>query len=151
LRGALEFHSADLQTTVTTSYQVTHRAGIASVIEDAKIHLLRSRKPFCEVSQRVDGYAIHASNASGFARTTDDVVGDPRQRARALSYCLFHDAKAICGEGQVMNLSDQKANFLPTALKILRSVEFVDVEPNDRSASGATGMVTPIGKSTHEK
>ena len=80
---------------------------------------------------------IHASNASGFARTTDDVVGDPRQRARALSYCLFHDAKAICGEGQVMNLSDQKANFLPTALKILRSVEFVDVEPNgDNVKSG---------------
>ncbi|MFL9908611.1 hypothetical protein [Paraburkholderia sp. RL17-337-BIB-A] len=93
-------------------------------------------------------YAIHTSNASGFARTTDDVIGDPRQRARALSYCLFHDAKAICGEGQVMNLSDQRANFLPTALKILRSVEFVDVKPNDRSALGATGTVAPVGKST---
>ncbi|MGQ7940051.1 hypothetical protein [Paraburkholderia sp. D1E] len=98
-------------------------------------------------------YAIHTSNASGFARTTDDVIGDPRHRARALSYCLFHDhdAKAICGEGQVMNLSDQKANFLPTALKILRSVEFVDVKANDRSASGATTTVAPVGKSTHEK
>lgn len=96
-------------------------------------------------------YAVHTSNASGFARTTDDVIGDPRQRARALSYCLFHDAKAICGDGQVMNLSDQKANFLPTALKILRSVEFVDVKPYDRSASGATGTVAPVGKSTHKK
>lgn len=58
-------------------------------------------------------YAIHTSNASGFARTTDDVIGDPRQRARALSYCLFHDAKAICGEGASYEFIRSKGKLSP--------------------------------------
>lgn len=94
-------------------------------------------------------YAITAVNGNGFARTTDDVIGDPRQRARSLSYCLFSGTKAICGEGQVMNLPDPKANFLPTVFNVLRSVEFVDGNPSDQAAvnaSGAAATTVPVGK-----
>jgi len=94
-------------------------------------------------------YAITAVNGDGFARTTDDVVGDPRQRESSLSYCLFSGTKAICGEGRVMNLSDPKANFLPTVLNVLRSVEFIDGNPSNQAtanASGAAPATVPIGK-----
>jgi hypothetical protein len=89
----------------------------------------RDRKLLSPVSRL---YPIKTDNSSGFVRTTDEIIGDPDQRVRFFSYCLFHDAQAICGDGQVMKLADPKGNLLPYALEILRSVEFIDptvIEP----------------------
>lgn len=70
--------------------------------------------------------SLKAPNSSGFYTTQDDVDGDPKQRVRFFSYCLFHDSQAICGRGQIMRLSEPKGNLLPYMLDILRTVEFVD-------------------------
>ncbi|ACC75187.1 hypothetical protein PPMP20_01805 [Paraburkholderia phymatum] len=88
-------------------------------------------------------HIIKALNSSGFYTTQDDVDGDPKQRVRFFSYCLFHDSLAICGSGQVMRLSEPKGNLLPYVLDILRTVEFVDpatVKPAslDDAASATT-------------
>lgn len=71
-------------------------------------------------------YPIYSGNSSGFARTTDEVVGDPDQRVRFFSYCLFHGSDAFCGDGQVMKLRDPEVTLLPDALDFLRSLDFVD-------------------------
>ncbi|MEP9321872.1 hypothetical protein PPMP20_01800 [Paraburkholderia phymatum] len=71
-------------------------------------------------------YPINNGNNSGFARTTDEVIGDPDQRVRFFSYCLFHGSDALCGDGQVLKLRDPKVTLLPYALGFLRSVDFVD-------------------------
>jgi len=69
---------------------------------------------------------LDAVNGHGFYLTQDDTDGDLPRRTRSLTYCLFHDNKALCGHGQVMKLSDPKGNLLPYALTILRSIEFID-------------------------
>ncbi|WP_157378212.1 hypothetical protein [Burkholderia ubonensis] len=94
-------------------------------------------------------YSLASLNGDGFVRVTDDIVGEPSQRTRALSYCLFHDNKAICGEGQVMRLTEPKYNFLPAALKVLRSVQFVDDHSRDQTIDtlpDATGASAPVEK-----
>jgi hypothetical protein len=71
-------------------------------------------------------------NGAGFIRVTDDVIGDDESRDRKLSYCVFDSRlakkQAICGSGVVMHLAHPQENFLPDALKVLRSVEFLDFE-----------------------
>jgi hypothetical protein len=69
-------------------------------------------------------YEIKSINGSGFIRTTDDVIGDPDQRVRSLSYCVFDENRAVCGNGQAMKLSDSKGNLLPFVMNVLRTIEF---------------------------
>lgn len=69
---------------------------------------------------------LDAINGSGFYLIQDDRDGDPAQRERYLSFCIFHETMAVCGGEPVMYLSDPKGNLLPYVLDILRSVEFID-------------------------
>ncbi|WP_156824684.1 hypothetical protein [Caldimonas manganoxidans] len=77
-------------------------------------------------------YELRSVNASGFAVTQDDVIGDENKRRRVLDYCLFHDKKAVCSSfdtrmGYVPDIRRNPKNDLtPYALKILRSIEFID-------------------------
>ncbi|WP_148669146.1 hypothetical protein [Burkholderia pyrrocinia] len=71
-------------------------------------------------------YSLEAVNGSGFYLIQDDRGGDPAQRERYLSFCIFHETMAVCGGEPVMNLSDPNGDLLPYVLEILRSVEFVD-------------------------
>jgi hypothetical protein len=77
-------------------------------------------------------YELRSVNASGFAVTQDDVIGDENTRRRVLDYCLFHDKKAVCSSfdtrmGYLPQIRRNPKNDLtPYALKILRSIEFID-------------------------
>lgn len=71
-------------------------------------------------------FPLDSANGHGFYMIQDETVGEPNRRVRHFSYCLFHETKAICGDGQVKRLVDAKSDMLPYALKILRSVEFSD-------------------------
>lgn len=73
---------------------------------------------------------LQSKNGHGFYTIQDDTVGEPNRRVRHISYCLFHEKKAICGFGDVKRLADPKDDMLPYALKILRSVEFTDTDPD---------------------
>lgn len=88
-------------------------------------------------------YEVKSTNGSGFARTTDDVVGDTDQRVRSLSYCVFHENRAVCGNGQVMKLSDSKGNLLPFVMNVLRSIEFQDSSANSGASPTPTTAITP--------
>lgn len=70
--------------------------------------------------------SLNAVNGNGFYVIQDDRDGDPAQRERYLSFCIFHETMAVCGGEPVMYLSDPKGNLLPYVLDILRSVEFID-------------------------
>lgn len=65
-------------------------------------------------------------NGRGFYTIQDETVGEPARRVRHFSYCLFHKAQAICGDGEVKRLADTKSDMLPYALSILRNIEFID-------------------------
>lgn len=77
-------------------------------------------------------YELRSINASGFAVTQDDVIGDENTRRRVLDYCLFHDRKAVCSSfdtrmGYLPQIRrNPKHDLTPYALKILRSIEFID-------------------------
>ncbi|WP_157646990.1 hypothetical protein [Burkholderia ubonensis] len=71
-------------------------------------------------------YNLEAVNGNGFYLIQDDRDGDPVQRERYLSFCIFHKAMAVCGGEPVMYLSDPNGDLLPYVLEVLRSVEFVD-------------------------
>ncbi|ACC75188.1 hypothetical protein PPMP20_01810 [Paraburkholderia phymatum] len=85
-------------------------------------------------------YPLKTVNGSGFARTTDEITGDPNQRIRFFSYCIFHGAKALCGDGKDMKLSDPKGNLLPYELDVLRTVEFID--PDTAKPAGPANAVS---------
>ncbi|MBN3722849.1 hypothetical protein [Burkholderia sp. Ac-20379] len=69
---------------------------------------------------------LDAVNADGFYLIQDDLDGDPGQRERYLSFCIFQKTIALCGGQPVMYLGDPKGNLLPYVLEILRGIEFVD-------------------------
>lgn len=71
-------------------------------------------------------YKLEAVNGNGFYLIQDDRDGDPAQRERYLSFCIFHETMAVCGGEPVMYLSDPNGDLLPYVLAVLRSVEFVD-------------------------
>jgi hypothetical protein len=75
-------------------------------------------------------YDIQAVNSQGWAMTQEDLIGDESIRRRMLHYCLIHSPKALCGEGEVGYLKDgRKGDLTDYALKILRSIEFLEDEP----------------------
>lgn len=80
---------------------------------------------------------LKAVNGDGFYLTQDDRDGDPARRQRYLSFCIFHETMAVCGEEPVMYLSDPDGNMLPYVLDILRSVEFVGTSGSKRVPPGA--------------
>jgi hypothetical protein len=84
---------------------------------------------------------LEAVNGNGFYSIQDDRDGDPGQRERYLSFCIFHKAMAVCGGEPVMYLSDPNGNLLPYVLDILRSVEFVDT-----SGSKPTPASVPVAQ-----
>jgi hypothetical protein len=93
------------------------------------------------LSQVTHIYPLKTANGTGFARTTDEITGDPNQRVRIFSYCIFHDAKALCVDGKVMKLADPKGNLLPYALDVLRTIEFVDpatIKPAGPASAAST-------------
>jgi hypothetical protein len=71
-------------------------------------------------------FEIKSANTHGYYRVTDEVTGDESTRSRNISYCLFHDAEALCGTGSVMNLANPKSNTLHYTVQILNSVRFFD-------------------------
>ncbi len=77
--------------------------------------------------------AIHevaTPNASGWAVHVDDMIGDERARRRRLFYCVTHEEKAVCGNSFMGYLPEihrhSKNDLTPYALRILRSIEFLD-------------------------
>lgn len=88
-------------------------------------------------------YQLTNSNASGWVVTIDDATGEEFGRRRMLHYCLIHPPKALCGSGEMGYIEDirrhPKNDLTPYALKILRSIEFLD-EPGkpDGAASPAS-------------
>ncbi|HWP20667.1 MAG TPA: hypothetical protein VNO84_16170, partial [Burkholderiaceae bacterium] len=75
-------------------------------------------------------HQVRAVNASGWAVGVDDVIGDERYRTRTLYYCIIHTSKAVCGDSKMGLLPEIRRNpkhdLTPYALKILRSIEFID-------------------------
>ncbi|MCK9194182.1 MAG: hypothetical protein M0P19_09960, partial [Nevskia sp.] len=56
-------------------------------------------------SKTVHFYPLKAINATGWAVTVDDTIGEERNRGRRLHYCLIHQPKALCGTGDMGYLS----------------------------------------------
>lgn len=119
-----------------------------SVNFDAKTNRWVSDKNRFEVHLRAQGmdedwvkkyadadrfHELTTQTAKGFAMTRDDVIGDESRRERYLHYCLIREPKAICGQGVMGTLKDikkrPKTDLTPYALKILRTIEFVDADP----------------------
>lgn len=88
-----------------------------------------------KLDQAVRIYEMKSVNAQGFAYTLDDVTGEESTRRRVLHYCLFRDKKAVCSGwdtrmGYLPEIRRHPARDLtPYALRILRSIEFVDEAP----------------------
>jgi hypothetical protein len=51
-------------------------------------------------------HPLSSVNASGFAYTEDDLIGEESGRRRVLHYCLIHPPKALCGSGEMGYLQD---------------------------------------------
>ncbi|GAC1418098.1 MAG: hypothetical protein NVSMB6_20260 [Burkholderiaceae bacterium] len=81
---------------------------------------------------------LKAANSSGYAiidRTQTDSETLPTEFDKGaqgagpilLSFCLVRSPKALCGEGRVGQKQDSsKGDLTPYALKIIRSIEFMD-------------------------
>jgi hypothetical protein len=85
-----------------------------------------------ELDRAVRIHEMKSVNAQGFAYTLDDVTGEESTRRRVLYYCLMHGPKAVCNSfdtrmGYLPDIQRNPRNDLtPYALKILRSIEFID-------------------------
>lgn len=89
-------------------------------------------------------YSLSMKNAQGYAYTEESKNGEERWRPRYLSYCVFHGAKALCGNGEVGLLADgPKGDLTPYVLKVLQSIEFVS-DPVGRDAAAQTSSSQPV-------
>jgi len=95
-----------------------------------------------ELKRTIRLYQLQAVNSTGWAVTVHDVIGPEDTRGRTLHYCLIRPPLALCGEGDMGRLQDGlKADLTPYALKILRSIEFLDnpvAAPQTDPASAAS-------------
>lgn len=75
-------------------------------------------------------HKIELSKFNGWAVTYDETFGEERFRQKTLSYCIVRLEKAICGESRVGFLESirkhRDADLTPYALKILRSIHFLE-------------------------
>lgn len=75
-------------------------------------------------------YPLDAINAKGWAVTEEDKIGEESGRAKRLHYCLVHEQKALCGQGEMGYVQDirrhPKNDLTNYTLRILRSIEFID-------------------------
>ena len=65
-------------------------------------------------------------NWTGVGLTVDATTGDEERRPRVFSFCLIHNAQALCGDTPVKWLIDPKHNDLWMVKSILQSVVFSD-------------------------
>lgn len=82
-----------------------------------------------KAAKSIHFYPLNNINSQGFAYTQDAITGDEDHRERILHYCLVKPPKALCGQGVMGSLNTIKKNDLTSyALKILRSIEFIEDE-----------------------
>lgn len=74
------------------------------------------------------GYAVIDSSQTEFGTTpTENVVNAQKEGPIYLSFCLVHSPQAVCGLGLMGHKQEgHKADLTPYALKIIRSIEFID-------------------------
>ena len=90
-------------------------------------------------------YPLEAINAKGWAVTEEDKIGDESGRTKRLHYCLVHDQKALCGQGDMGYVQDirrhPRNDLTNYTLRILRTIEFIDepaaAAPSAPAASAA--------------
>jgi len=85
---------------------------------------------------RLNALSFHdliSVNARGWAVSVDDTTGDERFRQRTLFYCIVRGPKAICGNNDMGYLRDirhdRRADMTPQAIRLLRSIEFLEDAP----------------------
>jgi hypothetical protein len=72
-------------------------------------------------------FPLQAANSSGIAVTQEAVNGDERTRDRRFAFCLRHPPVMLCGgTSQIARPYYKNSDLLPFALRIVRSIEFVD-------------------------
>lgn len=98
-----------------------------------------------KLDRAIHFFELSSVNASGFAYTEDDVTGEERYRVRWLHYCLIRPPTALCGTGNMGLLKDgPKADLTSYAMRILRSVEFLDDSPSPSSSPASSAA--PISR-----
>ncbi|CAG9232773.1 conserved hypothetical protein [Paraburkholderia tropica] len=91
-------------------------------------------------SQRTTLYLLRGNGWVGAGTTQDQTNGDERRRSRAFTFCIPHRQLALCGSiPTVAYLMWPKESVLPQVIKLLESIEFIDL-PETPSSSG---VVTP--------
>ncbi len=86
---------------------------------------------------------LSGANWIGTALTVDDTTGDEERRARIFSFCLIHQALALCGTTPVEWLANPKTNQLWKIKAILQSVQFVDTPVSVSSFGAASALSQP--------
>ncbi|MDF3832233.1 hypothetical protein P3W85_04600, partial [Cupriavidus basilensis] len=90
---------------------------------------------------------LSGANWIGTALTFDDTTGDEQRRARFFSFCLIHQALALCGTTPVEWLANPKTNQLWKIKAILQSVQFVDTPASASSSGAASALPWPAADS----
>jgi hypothetical protein len=82
-----------------------------------------------EIIETTQVYDIKAVNGHGWADTYVYLIGDEQYRQRSMSFCIFHDSKALCGNGKVAYVNEPQGDLTQHALEILRTIEFLPDVP----------------------
>jgi hypothetical protein len=94
--------------------------------------------PF-DINANPQTVTFKGKNWTGVGLTIDATTGDEEKRPRVFSFCLIHNAQALCGDTPVEWLADPKHNDLWKVKSILQSVVFSDasaaIEASGASAS----------------
>ncbi|KAF0843986.1 hypothetical protein FNL37_1421 [Methylovorus glucosotrophus] len=82
-----------------------------------------------EIIETTQVYDIKAVNGHGWADTYVYLIGDEQYRQRSMSFCIFHDSKALCGNGKVAYVNEPQGDLTQHAIEILRTIEFLPDVP----------------------
>lgn len=93
-------------------------------VADYSVLSARDRALLEPVTKR---FLLNSVNSSGIGATQDAINGDPATRSRSLGFCLRHPPLMLCGNVPTVAIPYRdKTGVMPYALKIIRSIEFVD-------------------------
>jgi hypothetical protein len=91
-------------------------------------------------------FPIRAANSTGFGKTRDSILRDFQNRDFA--FCLRHPPVVICGKTPHIAGPDYKrTDLMPYALKIIKSIRFVDDQRDDAEGIPASAAAHADGAS----
>ncbi|GGP25861.1 hypothetical protein [Silvimonas amylolytica] len=83
-------------------------------------------------------YTLQSTGWNGGGYGLDQTWGEPKDRTRSFAFCLTNGPQTLCGYSEVVGYAKRPHEWvIPQVIKLLQSIEFIDVPVTDKASATA--------------